>query len=74
MKNLEPDINTIYPGSTCSIPQSLRKNRKIIIKNLNPNITTEDLTNIIEENTQEKVCIKRFHSSYNSHQPFLLFD
>ena len=28
---------------------------KIIIKNINPSITTKDLTNIIEENTQEKV-------------------
>ena len=65
---MEQDINTIDPGSTCSIPQSLRKHRKIIIKNINPNITTEDLTNMIEENNQEKVHVKRFHSSYN-HQP-----
>ena len=68
IKNLERDINAIYPGSTCSIPQFLRKHRKIIIKNTNPNITTEDLTNIIEENNLEKVYIKRFYSSYN-HQP-----
>ena len=50
------------------MPQSLRKHMKIIIQNINPNIITVDLTNIREENTQEKVHIKRFQSSYN-HQP-----
>ena len=60
IKNLDQDINTIYPSSTCSIPQSLRKHRKIIIKNINPNITTEDLNNIIEENSQEKLDAKCF--------------
>ena len=58
----------MYPGSTCSKPQSLRKHRKIIIQNINPNITTKYLNNIIEENTQKKVHAQRFHSSYN-HKP-----
>ena len=71
IKNLEQIINAIYPKS-CSIPPSFRKHRKIIIKNINPNITTEGLTNLIQENTQEKVQVRRFHSTYN-HQPLPIF-
>ena len=62
----------MYPGSSCLIPQSLRKHKKIFIKNINPNITIDYLTNIIEENTQEKVHFNKFHSLYN-HQSLPIF-
>lgn len=66
--NLEKDLQNIYPGSTCSIPQSLRRHSKIVIKNINPNISTKDLIQDIKNNFQEEIQIRRFHSSYN-HKP-----
>ena len=57
---MEQHINTIYPGTTCSIPQPLKKHKKIIIKNINHNIIAKALTNIIKESTQEKVTLRDF--------------
>lgn len=43
MANFGKDINTIYPGKTCTKPKSLNKH-KVVIKNINPKIS-KNLTN-----------------------------
>ena len=63
--SLEEDINKIYPGSTCSIPQSIKRYRKVVIKNIHQNIGVQDLTIDIQKTYLEKVQIKRFLSSFN---------
>ena len=63
--SFQQNLNSVYPGSRCSIPKNLQKKDKVVIKNINPNIPAEDLTNILEDLTKEKLYIKRFYSSFN---------
>ena len=47
IENLENNIGKIYPGSSCTIPLATQDKSRIVIKNVNPNISTEAITNYI---------------------------
>ena len=43
VNKFEKEVDNIYPGSTCSKPKSQGQYKKLIIKNINPFISTEQL-------------------------------
>ena len=58
-KKLENNLDQIYPGSHCQQPQPHSGYNKVIVKNLDPSISTQN----IEEAYQTTIHIKRYHSS-----------
>ena len=59
---LEQELNNIYPGSICNPPKSQLNIKKVIIKNIEPNIQLEDLTNEIKTTFPDCTKIRRFQS------------
>ena len=47
IENLENNTGKIYPGSSCTIPLAKQDKGRIVIKNVNPTISTEAITNYI---------------------------
>ena len=47
IENLEKDIGKIYPGSSCTMPLSKQDKSRTVIKNMNPKISTEAITNYV---------------------------
>ena len=62
-KKLENNLGQIYPDSHCQQPQSYSGNNKVIVKNLDPSIPTQEIKQNIEEAHQTTIQIKRYHSS-----------
>ena len=62
-KKLENNLGQIYPGSHCQQPQSYSGYNKVIVKNLDPSIPTQETKQNIEEAHQTTIQIKRYHSS-----------
>ena len=65
---LEQELNNIYPGTICNPPKSQLNIKKVIIKNIEPNIQLEDLTNEIKTTFPDCTKIRRFHSAI-THKP-----
>ena len=62
-KKLENNLDQIYPGSHCQQPQSNSVYNKVIVKNLDPSIPTQEVKQNMEEAYQTTIQIKRYHSS-----------
>ena len=62
-KKLENNLDQIYPGSHCQQPQSNSGYNKVIVKNLDPSIPTQEIKQNIEEAYQTTIQINRYHSS-----------
>ena len=56
-------MGQIYRGSHCQQPQSHSGYNKVIVKNLDPRIPTQEIKQNIEEAHQTTIQIKRYHSS-----------
>ena len=63
MENLEEDI---YRGSSCTIPLAKEDKSRIVIKNVNPEISTEAITNYVLRQANN-IKVRRFFSSVNLH-------
>ena len=68
IENLEKDIGKIYPGSSCTIPLAKKDKKRIVIKNVNPKIPKEAITNYVLRSANN-IKVRRFFSSANLH-PF----
>ena len=66
IENLENNIGKIYPGSSCTIPLAKQDKSRIVIKNVNPKISTEAITNYISRSASN-IKVRRFFSSVNLH-------
>ena len=56
----------MYPGSSCTIPLAKKDKSRIVIKNVNPKISTEAITNYISRSASN-TKVRRFFSSANLH-------
>ena len=56
----------MYPGSSCTIPLAKKDKSRIVIKNVNPKISTEAITNYISRSASN-TKVRRFFSSVNLH-------
>ena len=54
-KKLENNLDQIYPGSHCQQPQSNSGYNKVIVKNLDPSIPTQEIKQNIEEACQTAI-------------------
>ena len=63
INKFEKGIYNIYPGSTCSKPKSQGQYKKLIIKNINPFISTEELHLSLRQTIDSKFHLRRFYSS-----------
>ena len=54
-KKLENNLDQIYPGSYCQQPQSHSGYNKVIVKNLDPSIPTQEIKQNIEEACQTAI-------------------
>ena len=59
----EKKVDNIYPESTCSKPKSQGQYKKLILKNINPSISKEQLYLSLRQTIDSKVYLQRFYSS-----------
>ena len=64
-KTLEKEINNISPGSSCTKPLTQTSSAKVVIKNINPFISTEDIKQVVDKKFNQNSKIRRFLSSVN---------
>ena len=57
-------MGKIYPGNSCTIPLAKQDKSRIVIKNVNPKISTEAITNYISRSANN-IKVRRFFSSVN---------
>ena len=62
-KKLENNLDQIYLGSYSQQPQSHSGYNKVIVKNLDPSLPTQEIKENIEEAYQTTIQIKRYHPS-----------
>ena len=64
-ETLEKEINNIFPHSSCTKPVTQTGVTKVVIKNINPFISTEDIKQVVYKKFNQNSKIRRFHSSVN---------
>ena len=62
VNKFEKEVDNIYPGSTCCKPKSQGHYKKLIIKNINPFISTEQLHLSLRQTIDSKFYLRRFYS------------
>ena len=64
-ETLEKEINNIFPGSSWAKPLTQTGFTKVVIKNINPFISNEDIKQFVDKKFNQNSKIRRFHSSVN---------
>ena len=59
VNKFKKEVDNIYPGSTCSKPKSQGQYKKLIIKNINPFISTEQLHLSLRQTIDSKFYLRR---------------
>ena len=55
----------MFPGSSCAKPLTQTGFTNVVIKNINPCISTEDIKQFVDKKRNQNSKIRRFHSSVN---------
>ena len=63
INKFEKEVDNIYPGSTCSNPKNQGQYKRLIIKNVNPSISTEQLHLSLRQTIDSKFQLRRFYFS-----------
>ena len=64
-ETLEKEIKNISPGSSCTKLLTQTSSTKVVIKNINPFISTEDIKQVVDKKFNQNSKIRRFLSSVN---------
>ena len=64
-ETLDKKISNIFPGSSCTKHLIQTGFTKVVIKNINPFNSTEDIKQVVNKKFYQNSKIRRFHSSVN---------